>query len=490
MNIENNSIFLMDANEFIDHIRGIVPEYIEDYYSNEKVAPNDEEILSAIEILSVIFKFVKSLQPCFHSLKVMAKYLKLMAEHRETMFLFETIPDKYIPPIFKDIKDDGAKSEIYIATGLFDYYIRAFGFMDYVECSVLLRDTLSGKEIVGGCFRQTTIKNNKQIIDKNTQFPINLKGYLDEYVVGQEELKKTLSMAVYHYLLGEKVDPILVIGDTGTGKNHSINVLQTFPAIQSADIPFLTFDVSKLSLNGFQGVQISHIIEQFKKKAVSSKYKLKKGILYLDEIDKCVIPNHDSTGENMNMLLQLQMLSLLSGTTIADVDTSDLLIILGGAFSDLTKLRSSKQRNQLGFCSSDYKITNDTLRDELIEIGMEREFLSRISYIVQMHKLDKQQLKAILVHEKIGPIARLRRQYENDGLSLIIDDEVFDLIVRKAAEENLGARSVSNIVLDLCSNYNYDMIKNGYQTLHVHKGMILKNESPIFERGEGKVLAG
>lgn len=405
------------------------------------------------------------------------------------MFLFELITDKFVPPVFKDIKEEGGKIELYIAAGLLDYYVRAFYYTDYVECSVFLLGILSDKKTVEKCFGQSAVRNEKQIMKRNLEFPVRLKEYLDEYVVGQEELKKTLSMAVYHYLIGEKVDPILVIGDTGTGKNHTINVLQSFPEIRSKDIPFLTFDVSKLSLNGFQGVQISQIIEQFKQKASSSRHRFKRGIIYLDEVDKCVMPNHDSAGENVNMLLQLQMLSLLSGTTIADVDTSDLLIILGGAFSDLTKLRNSRQRNHLGFCS-DYKTTNYTLRDDLIKIGMEREFLGRISNIVQMHNLDEQQLKTVLLHEKIGPIARLRRQYENDGLSFIVDEEVPVLIARKAADENLGARSASNIVMELCSNYNFDMIKNGYQTIHVHKGMLLYNESPVFERKKEKELVG
>ena len=310
-----------------------------------------------------------------------------------------------------------------------------------------------------------------------------MKAYLDEYVVGQEQLKKVLSMSVYHYLTGKGNQPFMMIGDSGTGKNHIINTLKRYKEIRDR-MPVVNYDMSKITPNGFEGDSIKDIIKLFKQTAKAKSMSGEEGIIYLDEIDKIVMPNMDKAGENVNRLVQCQLLSMLSGTIIEDIDTSKILFILGGAFADLKELKKKRENySTLGFCTKENSsIEQNTLRDDLCKIGMQRELLGRISAIVEMEQLDRSQLKEILTHGKIGPIAKKQREYEVDELKLVVEENVIDLIVDRIVQENLGARSAVNIVEDIIGSYNFDMLEQNYHVMKIHERMLTHAEPPIFER--------
>ena len=118
------------------------------------------------------------------------------------------------------------------------------------------------------------------------------KAYLDEYVVGQEQLKKVLSMSVYHYLTGKGNQPFMMIGDSGTGKNHIINTLKRYKEIRDR-MPVVINDMSKITPNGFEGDSIKDIIKLFKQTAKAKSMSGEEGIIYLVEIVKIVMPNMD-----------------------------------------------------------------------------------------------------------------------------------------------------------------------------------------------------
>ena len=154
------------------------------------------------------------------------------------------------------------------------------------------------------------------------------------------------------------------------------------------------------------------------------------------------------------------------------------------------RLGEHKQiRNALyDFGKENMKVQQKTsIRDDLIKIGMKRELLGRISTIVRLEKLDRDALRAILLHDKVGAIALKKKEYKEDELELAIDPDVIDEIVERVWQQNLGARGITNVVEDIVGNYNYEMIEQGYSHIRIHAG-VLKGEPPILGRSEDDVL--
>lgn len=477
--MSTEDLFGMDYCEFRCMLLDILPEFKEDYYGYDKrYVLSDDMLLNAIQILTMVYVYVQKFDWASKNYETMFACLQQIVENNEVEFLYDHDHLSLDRPLLKRLKGGKGRNEIFAAAKLLDYYRRAFPISnthDDYKCSLL------AAKIMEKC--KKSMKNGLQWpLEKNPKFPIRLKEYLDEYIVGQEKMKKILSMSVYHYLCGEEVKPILLIGDTGSGKNHSMNILSQWDVLKGKMVVF-TYDMSRITPNGFDGDSIKDLIKQYKKKAEAIGAECDRGIIYLDEIDKLVKPNYDGQGENVNALVQCQLLSLLSGTVIEGIDTSKLMFVLGGAFLDLSELHKSKRR--MGFFSgTDENMFSEknSLRDDLIQIGTERELLGRISYIVQMDRLGSDQMKSILLHEKIGPISKKKSEYAVDGLTLEIDENVLDMLVEKIMRQNLGVRSAVNVLNEMLGSYSFDMLMNDYDTIRIHSGMICNDEPPIFEK--------
>ncbi len=311
--------------------------------------------------------------------------------------------------------------------------------------------------------------------------------HLDKYVVGQEDVKKTITMAVYRYIKHGKRNPVLMIGPTGCGKNYLMEKLAEFEDVRNEMIVY-TYDASGLTSAGYKGNDVMDIFTGFKKASHIKGKSCKKGIIYLDEIDKIVMPNTDGNGENTNAFVQHQLLSAIAGTAeISGVDTKNILFILGGAFGQLDELGKEKQTS-FGFGTQESiweKESDATLRENLVAYGAQKEFLGRINSIVRMRRLNQEELKKILLHEETGVLNLKKQEFAFDGLELEFQNEVVDLIAEKVYKENLGARSAVNIVETLLGNYDFEMLMNGDTKMIVHAGM-LKGEEPFFEREEEK----
>lgn len=319
-------------------------------------------------------------------------------------------------------------------------------------------------------------------------FPIRLKQYLDQYAVGQDEYKKKLSMAVYKYITYGIRDPFLVIGPSGCGKTFMVNLLKDCELL--SDFSVLSYDASRLTPNGYNGDSVEDILKLFKNICTKDKNTSKRGIIFLDEIDKILIPNTDSAGENVNAIIQLQIMNALEGRTIVGLDTSKLLFVLGGAFYQLEEIEKSQKKRQLGFstCESEKTtiVSESKLRDNLIIMGTQIEFLGRISHIIRLNGLDDNQLKAVLLHPQRGVLAKKKKEFESEGLSFEIAPEVIDWIVHEIIRENLGARSVLNVVENLLGNYEFEMIESGATHMKIHRGVVY-GELPYFEKCSNKI---
>ena len=325
------------------------------------------------------------------------------------------------------------------------------------------------------------------MMKKEKAFYARLYKHLDYYIVGHEDVKKTITMAVYRYMQHGRRNPVLIIGPTGCGKNYTMEKLAEFEDIQNEMVVYV-HDVSGITSAGYKGNDVQDIFNGFKKACHLKGKDGSKGIIYLDEIDKIIAPNTDSNGENGNAVVQHQLLSAIAGTAvISGVNTKNILFILGGAFGHLEEIEKEK-KTSFGFGTQENiwgKANDATLRENLISYGAQKEFLGRISSIVRMNRLSQEDLKKILLHEETGVLKLKMQEYKRDGLELEFQDEVIDMIAELIYKENLGARSAVNIIETLLGNYDFEMLMKGYDKMIVHPGM-LKGEEPLFTQKEEK----
>ena len=267
-----------------------------------------------------------------------------------------------------------------------------------------------------------------------------------------------------------------MIGPRGSGKNYLIETISSFPYL---GMPVISYDCSALTPNGFSGADVSAIFKKVREVTRS-------GPLFEWMRRDSDRPGSSDGNDNINAMVQQQLLSALAGTeTIEGVDTGKILFILGGAFPRIDELEKEKDRNPLGFnAATECKVNiKESVRDQMLAIGGEVEFIGRIEDIIRLHKLTRDELKTILMDEHIGIFTKKKKIYNDSGLDLIIEEDTVEAIVDLIVKENAGARSVKNIMNQFADNaYFYDMKVGGYSCMKIHKGM-LQGEAPIFIKG-------
>lgn len=315
-------------------------------------------------------------------------------------------------------------------------------------------------------------------VDKS--FPVKLKKYLDRFVVGQEECKREAALAVFRHIYFGERRPFLVIGPSGCGKSLMFRALEGCPLIPK-DYSIMCFDVARLTPEGTKGEDPLDIIKNFAKKCILEDNKSRKGLIYLDEIDKIVMPSTMASGENINASVQFQLMNFIEGEQVVGVDTKRILFACGGAFTMLDELwKQRKKKNPVGFSATKEEdkslFSEATLRDDLIEVGAQKEFLGRITGIVQNKALTRLQMKALLVHPTRGIISQKRESFRRIGLDFEINEETVDWMVKEAIKENLGARSLNNVFEKILGNVEFDMLERGISTVNINKEMMLERK--------------
>lgn len=357
----------------------------------------------------------------------------------------------------------------------------------------------------------------KEFSIKDIPAPHVIKSKLDQYVIGQEQAKKVIAVAVYnHYKRAfcqtsgqegaeddvqiEKSN-ILMIGPTGSGKTYLVKTLAKL-----LDVPLAIADATTLTEAGYIGDDIESVISKLLAVADNDVERAEKGIIFIDEIDKIAKKKNTTSRDVSGESVQQELLKLLEGsqvevpvgsnqknalTPMTTVDTNNILFICGGAFPDLENIIKERlnQSSSMGFASElkgkydeDPKLLSYTATEDLRKFGMIPEFLGRLPIMVTLQALTKDLMVRILTEPKNAILRQYEKLLAMDEVKLVFEDDALEWIAEEALKKETGARALRAIIENFMQDIMYEIPKDpNIGSVVITRAYLEKSGGPMIE---------